>query len=329
MAPTTIFSGDVVTVPTQKQTLITVIITHYNYSEIVANALASVARQSHSDFECIVVDDCSSQAHLLGLRSKLEILSDKRFKLIELAENKGQTNAIFEGLRQSTGEFVSLLDPDDLYAPEFLERMLRCHLNPVVYAAVVGCDMGLYRVGGSILTRGYVNFKHQAIKNGTLPRSEASLIDFGFSAYYPPETTGWLWATTSSLMFRRDALEALRQEQYMPNLKICGDTYCVTGCHMLGGTLFLDEVICWRGVHTGNAVEAFGVISSEQRRHQLSFEDNSKKIRYFAMQTLLKNHNASFLPNQTLSRVLRAHFSDDEFNQLLSESSESLKLVLA
>ena len=315
-------------IPNPHETLVTIIVTHYDYSHIIADALASVAKQSHTQFECIVVDDCSSLKHRTALRSIMEKCSDTRFKLIELAENKGQTNAIFEGLRKSSGEFVALLDPDDLYTPDFLKKMLKCHLNPVLYAAVAACDMGLYRVGGSVLTHNYVGFRHESIKNGTYPRHEASLLDYGFSTYYEPETVGWLWATTSSLMFRRDALEALRRTEYMPNLKICGDTYCAIGCHMLGGTLFLDEVLSWRGLHAANAVETSWLVSSEQRKHQPSFEDTSRKIRYFAMQTLLENRTASYLPSRTLGRVLRAHFTGEEFKQLMADNPEFSRLAL-
>lgn len=321
-------SGDAGRIPSPEDALITVVMTHFNYSEIVDHALASVARQTHANFECVIVDDCSSDMHRMRLRSKVAALDDPRFKLVELPENKGQTNAIFEGIRHGSGEFVSLLDPDDLYAPEFLERMLSCHLNPVTYAAVAGCNMGLYRVGGAILTGGYTDFKQRAMRDGTLPRLEASLFDYGFSVYHPPETVGWLWATTSSLMFRRDALEALRREEYMPDIKICGDTYCVFGCHMLGGTLFRDEVLSWRGVHGGNAVEASWVVSSEQRKQQLDFADPSKKIKHFAMQTLLENRTASYLPDRSLGKVLRAHFADEDVKALLGHNKEYFTLTL-
>lgn len=314
-------------IPTNEKVMVTVIVTHYNYSEFVEAALKSVVTQSHSNFECVVVDDCSNPEHIQKLQQILESLADKRFKLIELNKNTGQTNAVFEALKQSTGEFVSLLDPDDLYEPQFIEKMLKCHLNPCVSAAVAACEMGLFRIGGSILSKSYVGFKHDAIINAELPKCEASLYDFGFSKFYPPETVGWLWATTSSLMFRRDALEILRRKTYMQDTKICADTYCVMGSHLLGGTLFLDEVLSWRGLHKNNAVESDRHFSSFQRRHQTEFVDTSRAIKAFVTKTILENDCLAHLAPDRLGKTLKSHFSSKELQELLSDDPElALKL---
>ena len=263
--------------------LITIIVTHYNYADLVQMALNSVLAQTHSNYECVIVDDCSKPEHRLKLQAIVKKLADPRFRLIELKKNQGQTAALFEGLKQSTGEFVALLDPDDYYEPLFLEKMLACHLNPCTNAAVAACEMGLFRIGGSMLSKTYVGYKSEAIKNGDLPRSEMSLADFGFSKYYLPEATGWLWGTTSSLMFRRDALELLRRDTYMKDMKICADTYCVYGAHIMGGTLFIDEVLSWRGLHANNAVESNVLFSSQQIRHRPDFVDLSQQIKLFAV----------------------------------------------
>ena len=43
-------------VPDINQTLVTIIVTHYNYSEFVETALRSVIAQDHKNFECIILD---------------------------------------------------------------------------------------------------------------------------------------------------------------------------------------------------------------------------------------------------------------------------------
>ncbi len=309
-------------VPDVKQTLATVIITHYNYSNFVEHALCSVLAQRHLNFECIIVDDCSAPTHLQKLKQIITALADTRIQLVELPENKGQTNAVFEGLKNSTGEFVSLLDPDDLYEPLFIEKMLRCHLNPCVSAAVAACEMGLFRIGGSILSKSYVGFKRDAIANNELPKFEASQYDFGFSKFYPAETTSWLWATTSSLMFRRDALEILRRKTYMQDTKLFADSYCVMGSHLLGGTLFLDEVLSWRGIHKNNAVESEHHFSSFQRRHQPEFVDTTKAIKAFVAKTILENDCLEHLTPDRLGKTLKSHFTNAELLELLADKPE-------
>lgn len=312
-----------------KQVLVTIIVTHYDYSNFVENALRSVVAQSHTHFECVVVDDHSAPHHVQKLRQVIAGLADSRFKLVELPENKGQTNAVFEGLKHSAGEFVSLLDPDDLYETQFLEKMLKCHLNPCVYAPVAACEMGVFRVGGAILSKAYVGFKRDAVVAGELPKYEASLYDFGFSKYYPPEITEWIWATTSSLMFRRDALEILRREAYMPSINICADTYCVFGAHLMGGTLFIDEVLSWRGIHSANAVESDKHFSSYQKRHQLEFLDTTLTIKLFVMKTILENDCLMHLKPDRLLSTLVSHFSVNQLEGLLADKPALATKLLA
>ena len=314
--------------PPQEETLITVIVTHFNYAHMIENALRSVAAQSHAAFECIIVDDFSNTQNRNELRHIITNLADPRFKLVELSENKGQINAVFEGLSQSSGEFVSIIDPDDLYEPDFLMKMLKCHLNPCVYTSVAACEMGLFRIGGPVLTRSYVGFKHDAVLANELAKYEASLLDFGFSKFYPPEIPGWLWATTSSLMFRRDALEALRRETYLAHTKIHADTYCVFGAHMLGGTLFVDELLSWRGLHKENSVEVEGVIYSNQNHHRANFDDISSEVKTFAMKTLLENGTFRYLRKKDMANVLRSHFDKKTIAELLTDHPDIALLVL-
>jgi Glycosyl transferase family 2 len=305
-----------------EQSLVTVIITHYNYADHVGAALQSVIAQTHKNFDCVVVDDCSLPEERDKLRAIVERLGDPRIRLLELAENRGQTNAVFAALGVSRGEFVSLLDPDDLYDAHFLERMLKCHLNPIVYAPVAACEMGLFRTGGGVVARNSVGYRYYAIEKGDLPRAEARQMDFGFSAYFPSTEVGWLWGTTSSLMFRRNALELLRADSFPPELKICADTYCVYGAHMLGGTLFLDDLLSWRGVHGGNVAATDKHFSRFQNRQWTAFVDHSTLIKAHAIQSMLANGAAEYLKMPEFAETLKAHMQPPELKLLLSPYPE-------
>ncbi len=315
-------------IPAVPNVLVTVIVTHYNYSHLVGQALRSVAAQTHRNFECIIVDDGSKAEHVERLRAEVAKLGDKRFRVLALARNMGQTAAVFEGLKKTSGDFVTLLDPDDLYDPEFLATMLRCHLNPVTYAAVAACEMALYRVGGGQLSATYSYFKVHALADGSLPRSEASFLDFGYSKHYPAETPGWLWCTTSSLMFRRDALRCLERKTFIPELRICADAFCVYGAHLLGGTLYVDKALSWRGIHGDNAVESETLISIEQRRHKPEFKDPSQKIKLFAARTIIENGTLRKVKDPKLSQVFNSHFSKSEILELFSGHEKHLSIFV-
>jgi glycosyltransferase involved in cell wall biosynthesis len=94
--------------------LVSVVIPTYNGSKYLLQTLESVARQSYKDFEIIVVDDGSQEdiEHLLA--PYCERLSYVRI------DNSGPAAARNTGIRLSRGEFVALLDHDDIWAPDNL-----------------------------------------------------------------------------------------------------------------------------------------------------------------------------------------------------------------
>jgi hypothetical protein len=64
--------------------------------------------------------------------------------------------------------------------------------------------------------------------------------------------TNWLWATTSGMVFRRQALEAMRP--FDPaQIPICADYYWAHAAHLLGGTVRLERALGSYRVHGGNS----------------------------------------------------------------------------
>jgi glycosyltransferase involved in cell wall biosynthesis len=91
----------------------TVIVPTHHRPQLLAEALASVAAQSFTAFECLVVDDGSATAAAV-------MPADPRFRLIDREEAGGPSAARNEGLRQARGRAVAFLDDDDLWTPERL-----------------------------------------------------------------------------------------------------------------------------------------------------------------------------------------------------------------
>jgi len=100
---------------------VTVIIPVYNKQRFIAATIESALHQSYSAFQIIVVDDGStddSRAIIERYRDKVTILEHPTH------ENCGQSAAINLGLKSTTGEYVSILDADDLWDPRKLERQV-------------------------------------------------------------------------------------------------------------------------------------------------------------------------------------------------------------
>ncbi len=91
---------------------ITVVVPCYNESRFVAETLESVQRQSFTEWECIVVDDASSDDSVSKITDYVR--GDDRFKLVRHQVNGGLSAARNTGLRMAKGRYVTFLDADDL-----------------------------------------------------------------------------------------------------------------------------------------------------------------------------------------------------------------------
>lgn len=121
--------------------LVSIIIPTYNRAELLMQTLASVRAQTFTDWEAVVVDDHSTDQTLEKL-SELES-QDSRIRHIVLPEGKqGAQAARNTGIRTAKGEFLILLDSDDLLAPNCLEhRIRRLQDDPELDAVIFGCEV--------------------------------------------------------------------------------------------------------------------------------------------------------------------------------------------
>lgn len=100
---------------------VSVIIPAYNAMTYLPETVESVLRQTFTDFEVLIIDDGSSD-HIVEWVSQLV---DPRVKLIS-QENQGACAARNTGIAQAQGEYIALLDADDLWEPTILEKQVRC-----------------------------------------------------------------------------------------------------------------------------------------------------------------------------------------------------------
>ncbi|WP_320008921.1 glycosyltransferase [Maridesulfovibrio sp.] len=97
-----------------------VIIPTYNRAELICRAVDSVLGQTFVDFECLVIDDGSTD----GTVEKLAKYDDSRIKPL-WQENSGVSAARNFGIDESRGQFIALLDSDDEWVPEKLLKQIQ------------------------------------------------------------------------------------------------------------------------------------------------------------------------------------------------------------
>ena len=102
--------------------LVSVIMPAYNAELYITEAVSSVLSQSVTDLELIVIDDCShDQTKAIVNRFAQK---DSRVRLIANEENVGVAKTRNRGLDLCCGKFVALLDSDDYWKPQMLEKMI-------------------------------------------------------------------------------------------------------------------------------------------------------------------------------------------------------------
>ena len=95
-----------------------VVMPAYNAESSIANAIKSVLAQKYTDWELLVVDDCSSD-NTASIAMRL-VEQDSRIKLIRLKENQRVAGARNAAIQLASGQFIGFLDADDLWLPEIL-----------------------------------------------------------------------------------------------------------------------------------------------------------------------------------------------------------------
>lgn len=106
------------------QPLISVIIPFYNMEAFLAEAVESVRHQDYSNWELLLVDDGSTDKSREIAQDYA--LLDRRIKYLmhEGHVNKGLTASRNHALQSASGEYIALLDADDLWLPEKLSRQV-------------------------------------------------------------------------------------------------------------------------------------------------------------------------------------------------------------
>lgn len=102
--------------------MISIIIPCYNQAQFLPEALESVLSQTYQRWECIIVNDGSTDN--TDEVAKEWLKRDERFIYIKKV-NGGLSSARNEGLKAATGQYIVFLDSDDWLDADFLEKLLR------------------------------------------------------------------------------------------------------------------------------------------------------------------------------------------------------------
>src|SRR5690348_10289374 len=102
--------------------LVSVLMTSYNRELYIAEAIESVLNSTYTNFELIIVDDCSSD-NTIGIAKAYET-NDPRIKVYQNSKNLSQFGNRNKAASYAKGEFIKYVDSDDIIYPYTLKMMV-------------------------------------------------------------------------------------------------------------------------------------------------------------------------------------------------------------
>ena len=164
---------------------VSVIIAVWNGESVITACLDSLWGQTYKNFEVVVVNDGSKDATM----SILEGINNPRLRVINLSLNRGCSVARNQGIKAARGEFIAILDADDISLPMRLEKQVQ-YLDKYHDCGIVGCyfelhsEMGNAKVAKRPVTdreiRRSISFMIPFVHSGVMMRRSAFTETSGY-----------------------------------------------------------------------------------------------------------------------------------------------------
>lgn len=128
--------------------LFSLLIANYNNGSFFKDCYNSVIAQTYTNWEAIIVEDGSTDDSVQVIINIIG--NDSRFRFVENDKNYGCGYTKRKCAELAKGELCGFLDPDDILAPDALEKMIRAHQHndhALVYSNCYMCDENLVQHG--------------------------------------------------------------------------------------------------------------------------------------------------------------------------------------
>ncbi|MDB5703307.1 MAG: glycosyl transferase family 2 [Sphingomonas bacterium] len=205
---------------------ISVIMAAYNGAGLIVETLESLKAQSFTDFEVIIVDDCSTDDTLAVARG----FGDPRIRVIAAETNQGVVASRNRAVAEARGRYIAALDHDDLCHPDRFARQV-AYLDEHPDTVLVG-------TAAAILENGVL------LPGSLAPVSTPMLIEWLLRIENP-----LVW---SSVMMRGDAARQL-DPFTRPDMVFAEDFDLYHRIGKLGTIARLDDELMTYRRHTGSA----------------------------------------------------------------------------
>ena len=237
--------------------LVSVIIVNYNYGALIGAAIDSVLRQSYRNFELVICDDGSRD----DSRDVIGRYAESHPELIRTVfkENGGVASALNAAYAHSSGDLISFLDADDLFAPDKLERVVRAFSPGPQGAPGVG-----------LVVNRMAKLTSSGEMTGLIP--QFGKLDRGWLRDKVLAGGGhWSFAPTSGLSLSRACAERvfpIPEDEFRTE----ADSYIYTQATLFWPVGAIDEPVSTLRLHSSNITSSERMTAAYARRVTASIE---------------------------------------------------------
>jgi glycosyltransferase involved in cell wall biosynthesis len=262
------------------QPLVTVLINNYNHGRFLERAIQSSLNQTYPNLEIILVDDGSTD-------NSQEVIAKYQEQLVAIFKpNGGQASAFNAGIRASHGNWICILDADDIWLPNKVELVVQAALqNPkaaIIYHRVQNVDIQEASFGAP--------WPFYRVIRGDI---STKVVQAGGWWPYPPST---------ALSFSQDFLTQV-MEIPEEDFRICADTYLADLAPFFGEVVGIESVLSLFRIHDANnwsAPDASRARSLQYYRVRAKSLNRSLQAKHIQYQVRLEDN----LPYQLLRHQL-------------------------
>lgn len=252
-------------VPWLHAPVLSLIVVNRDYGRFLGQTIDSIKAQDYAPIECVIVDNGSTDQSLEVIER--HVAGDPRFSVVALPENRGQLGGLLAGLDKTSGQFLAVVDADDVLMPSFASVHVQTHLAVSTTVAVTSSELVQVDSEGRCVASSY---RDQRSPDGarigarTAVRAARDVVRLStVTAEYYEETLSprvrlepatnprWLWSPGTNNVLRRSVVDLVLHEASAPRNR-SADSFLLPLCHAFGGTALVDLPLASYRVHGAN-----------------------------------------------------------------------------
>ena len=252
-----------------KKPFISLIITCHNLGKYLPECIKSIENQTYKNFEIIIVDDFSDEKtkEIIDKNFKnkspvLKFFNSNEIRVIETKKNEGQLGSFLLGLKVARGEFVCMIDADDVLLEDYLATHLQVHMQTnVAFTSAAACEIdenstlqSLGSLSCPMFENKHIKLKKQKVTevfNTNTDEFDVKILNLKNTPFGI-----WSWSPSSSAMMRKSALEFLLLFKETQHYKTGADKFIFSFLHLIGGSALISQTLYAYRRHSSNQSES-------------------------------------------------------------------------